>query len=372
MRLAARRRVPRVVFDYIDGGADGEMTLRANARAFEEVTFRPRCAVSTPECDLRTTIAGVPVSLPFVLAPIGSSRMFFPRGEEEAARAAGAAGTGYILSTFSGCRLEDVKSATTGPAFLQLYLVGNRDVSTAMMERAQKAGYSALFVTIDTAVAGLRERDFRNGSKELVLKKLWPMLPFLPQFLVKPRWLWRFLQDGGMMKFPNILLPDSGPMLYADVTAALEKSVITWKDFSWIRDVWRGPIVVKGVHTADDARKAVDVGAQALVVSNHGGRQLDSVEATLRVLPEVVAAVGDRIEVLMDGGIRRGSDIVKAMCLGAHAVLIGRAYAYGLAAGGHIGVARTIDILRTDLIRTMKLLGCGSVAQLNREFIGER
>ena len=369
LRLAARRRVPRVVFDYIDGGADGEITLRENCRAFESVTFRPRCAVHTPHCDLTTTVVGIPLSLPFILAPIGSSRMFYPRGEEEAARAAGAAGTGYILSTFSGCRLEDVKSATTGPAFLQLYLVGNRDVSTAMMQRAQKAGYSALVVTIDTAVAGMRERDFRNGSKELVLKKLWPMIPFLPQFLAKPRWLWRFLQDGGMMKFPNIILPDSGPMLYADVSAALEKAVVTWNDFDWIRSVWKGPIIVKGVHTADDAKRAADAGAEALVVSNHGGRQLDSVDASLRVLPEVVSAVGGTIEVLMDGGIRRGSDIVKAMCLGARGVLVGRAYAYGLAAGGHAGVARAIDILRTDLIRTMKLLGCGSVTELDRTFL---
>ena len=295
--------------------------------------------------------------------------MFYPRGEEVAAAAAGAAGLGYILSTFSGCRLEDVKAASSGPVFLQLYLVGNRDVSLSMIERARKAGFTALVVTIDTAIAGLRERDFRNGSRELVTRRPGPMLPFLPQFLARPRWLARFLRDGGMMKFPNVVLPDSGPMLYADVGAALEKSVVTWKDFDWIRQAWPGPIIVKGVHTADDARRSVDVGADALVVSNHGGRQLDSVAATLRVLPEVVSAVGGRIEILIDGGIRRGSDVVKALCLGAHAVLIGRAYAYGLAAGGGPGVARAIDILRTDLIRTMKLLGCASVAELNESFI---
>ena len=369
LRLAARRRVPRVVFDYIDGGADGEITLRENCRAFESVVLRPRCAVATPACDLRTTVVGVPMTLPFMLAPIGSSRMFYPRGEEVAAAAAGAAGTGYILSTFSGCRLEDVKAATTGPAMLQLYLVGNRDVSISMMQRARQAGYAALVVTIDTAVAGMRERDFRNGSKELVTRRIGPMLPFLTQFLARPRWLGRFLQDGGMMKFPNIILPDGGPMLYADVGAALEKSVVTWQDFAWIREAWGGPIIIKGVHTGEDARRAVDVGADAIVVSNHGGRQLDGVSATLRMLPEVLAAVDGRAEVLMDGGIRRGSDIVKALCLGARAVLVGRAYAYGLAARGHDGVARAIDILRTDLIRTMKLLGCGSVGELNASFV---
>jgi hypothetical protein len=208
------------------------------------------------------------------------------------------------------------------------------------MQRARQAGYAALVVTIDTAVAGMRERDFRNGSKELVTRRIGPMLPFLPQFLARPRWLGRFLQDGGMMKFPNIILPDGGPMLYADVGAALEKSVVTWQDFAWIREAWGGPIIIKGVHTGEDARRAVDVGADAIVVSNHGGRQLDGVSATLRMLPEVLAAVNGRAEVLMDGGIRRGSDIVKALCLGARAVLVGRAYAYGLAARGHDGVAQ--------------------------------
>jgi isopentenyl diphosphate isomerase/L-lactate dehydrogenase-like FMN-dependent dehydrogenase len=369
LRLAAKRTVPKVVFDYIDGGADGEVTLRENMRAFERVTFRPRCAVKTPEVDLRTSVAGIPLAMPFMLAPVGSSRMFYPRGEEVAARAAGAAAIPYILSTFSGCRLEDVKSATTGPALLQLYLVGNRDVSISMMQRARAAGYSALVVTIDTAVAGLRERDFRNGSKELVTGDVGPMLPFLPQFLARPRWLMRFLRDGGMMKFPNVILPDGGPMAYADVGAALEKSVVTWADFAWIREAWGGPMLIKGVHTGDDARRAADAGADGIIGSNHGGRQLDGVAATLRMLPECLEAAGGRLEVLVDGGIRRGSDIVKALCLGARAVLIGRAYAYGLAAAGHVGVARAIDILRADIIRTMKLLGCASVGELGREFV---
>jgi L-lactate dehydrogenase (cytochrome) len=369
LRLAARRTLPRVIFDYIDGGADGELTMRENMRAFETVTFQPKCAVRTPQCDLATTVVGIPLSVPFMLAPLGSSRMFYPRGEEVAAAAAGAAGTAYILSTFSGCRLEDVKSGSTGPCLLQLYLVGDRDVSRSMMRRAQEAGYSALVVTIDTAVAGLRERDFRNGSRELVRRQLVPMLPFVGQFLARPRWLLRFLRDGGMMKFPNVVLPDTGPMAYADVGGSLERADVTWEDFAWIRDAWRGPILVKGVHRPDDARRAVDVGADAIIVSNHGGRQLDGVPASLRLLPDVLSAVNGRIEVLMDGGIRRGSDIVKALCLGARAVLIGRAYGYGLAAGGHAGVARAIDILRTDMIRTMKLLGCPSVHQLGRDFI---
>src|SRR5947208_1445959 len=211
LRRRAKRRLPRVVFDYIDGGAEDESTLRTNCRAFESVTLRPRCAVATP-------------------------------------------------------------------------------------------------------VAGFRERDLRNGAKELLSGKVASMLPFVNQLLVRPRWLVALLADGGLMKFENVVIPGKGPMLYADVTAALEQSVVTWDDLTWIRQAWNGPVVIKGIHTGDDARRAVDAGANALVVSNHGGRQLDDVAPTLRVLPEVVAAVGDRIEVLLDGGIRRGSDIVKALC----------------------------------------------------------
>ena len=368
LRRAAQRRLPRVVFDYIDGGAEAEITLRENCRAFEQVTFRPRSAVETPTCDLRTTVLGIPIALPLILAPVGSSRMFYPRGEEVAAGAAGDAGTIYTLSTLSGCCLEDVKRATSGPAWYQLYLVGGRDVARASIDRARAAGFSALVVTVDTPVAGLRERDVRNGSTELITRRLWPMLPFVHQFLARPRWLAGFLGDGGMMKFPNVVLAD-GPMLYADVGTALAQSVVTWRDLRWIRDCWNGHIVVKGVHTADDARCAIDAGADAVVVSNHGGRQLDTVAATLRVLPEIVSAVNNRIEVLLDGGIRRGGDIVKALCLGARAVLVGRAYAYGLGAAGGPGVARAIDILRTDLVRTMKLLGCGSVADLDGSYV---
>ena len=311
LRVAARRRLPRSVFDYIDGGADGEVTLRENCRAFDDVTFRPRYAVETPTPDLRTTVLGTPLSMPIILAPVGSSRMFWPRGEEVAAAVAGAAGTVYSLSTLSGCRLEDVKKSTPGPAWYQLYLCGGREVASATVQRAQEVGYSALILTIDTPVAGLRERDLRNGAKELLTRRPGPMLPFIGQFLARPRWLADFFRDGGLMSFPNVMLAD-GPMPYADVGLALEQSTVTWKDLQWIREIWKGPIVIKGVHTAEDARRAVDEGADAIVVSNHGGRQLDGVAATIRVLPEVVAAVGSRTEVLLDSGIRRGGEIGRA------------------------------------------------------------
>ena len=369
LRRLAKRRLPRVVFDYIDGGAEDESTLRANCRAFEAVTLRPRCAVATPVCRLRTTVLGTELAMPLILAPVGSCRLMYPRGEEAAARAAGEAGIICALSTLSGCRLEEVATASGGPVWYQLYLVGGRDCALAGIQRAQKAGFSALIVTIDTPVAGFRERDLRNGAKELLSGNLGAMLPFVRQVLVRPRWLAAFLADGGLMKFENVVTPGKGPMLYADVTAALEQSVVTWEDLNWIRQAWNGSIVIKGIHTAEDARRAVDIGADALVVSNHGGRQLDGGAPTLRVLPEVVSAVGDRIEVLLDGGIRRGSDIVKALCLGARAVMAGRAYAYGLGAAGGAGVARAIDILRSDLIRTLKLLGCASGADLDRSYV---
>jgi L-lactate dehydrogenase (cytochrome) len=368
-RPLARRRLPKSVFDYLDGGAEGEVTLRENCRAFQDLTFRPHHAVSVPVCDLKTRVLGLDLALPFLLAPVGYSRLMDPGGEVAASRAAGAAGTAYILSTISGHRLEDVKAASSGPVLYQLYLMGGRGAAEAGIERAKVAGFSALVVTIDTPVSGIRERDFRNGMKELISGGPLDKIPFLPQILSRPGWLVRFLLDGGLPKLPNVVVPGEGPMPLVDVGAALARSTVTWADLRWIRDIWRGPLVIKGVLTGDDAKHAIDAGADAVVVSNHGGRQLDCVPASIRALPEVVAAVNGKVEVLMDGGIRRGTDIVKALCLGAKAVLCGRAYAYGLAAAGEAGVTRAIEILRTDLDRTLKLLGVASVTALDRSLL---
>lgn len=369
LRPVAQRRIPKSVFDYLDGGAEGEVTLRENCRVYEEISFNPRHAVVSPECDLRTHVLGLDLALPFLLAPVGYSRLMHPGGEVSAARAAGNAGTAYILSTISGHKLEDVKAASNGPVFYQLYLMGGRGASEGAIERARAAGFSALVVTIDTPVSGIRERDYRNGMKELITGGVFAKIPYLPQILSRPGWLMQFLLDGGLQPLPNVVIPGKGPMTLTDVSAALAESAVTWADFKWIRDLWKGPIVVKGVMTADDALLSIDHGAAAISVSNHGGRQLDGVPASLRVLPEVVRAVNGQVEVLMDGGIRRGTDIVKALCLGAKAVLCGRAYAYGLAAAGEAGVNRAIEILRTDLERTLKLLGCPSVSALDRSYV---
>lgn len=369
LRPIAKKRLPRVVFDYLDGGAEGEFTLRENCRAFEDVTFRPRHAVSTPTCDLGVRVLGFDLSVPFILAPVGYSRLMHPEGEIAAARCAGAAGTAYILSTISGHRLEDVKAASNGPVWYQLYLMGGRAAAEGSIARARAAGFSALVVTIDTAVSGMRERDSRNGMKELMCGNVFSKIPFLPQILTRPGWVVRFLMDGGVPDLPNVVVPGQGPMPMIDVAAALASSTVTWQDMRWIRDVWSGPTVIKGVLTGEDARRAIDEGASAIVVSNHGGRQLDCVPASLQVLPEIVAAVNGQIEVLMDGGVRRGTDVAKAICLGARAVLIGRAYAYGLAAGGPAGVARAIEILRGEVERTLKLLGCPSISALDRSYV---
>ena len=369
LRRMAQRRLPPVVFDYIDGGAEDEITLRDNERAFSDVMFRPRQCVETPNPDLRTTVLGTSFDLPFLLAPLGFCRMFYPRGESVAAREAHAAGTAYILSTFSGQRLEEVRADTTGPLWYQLYVPGGRAVAEAAMARARAAGYSVLVVTIDTPVSGMRERDVRRGAGRLLKGDSRAMLPFIWQFATHPRWVMGYLGDGAPRVFPNVELPGIGAMPCGDTSVLLAETNVTWKDLSWIRDAWRGPIVIKGVQTGDVARQAVDAGADAIIVSNHGGRQLDGVAGSVRVLPEVVAAVGDRVDVLMDGGIRRGADIVKARCLGARAVLIGRAYGWALGAAGGPGVARAIGILKADLIRTMRLLGCASMNELDRSFV---
>jgi isopentenyl diphosphate isomerase/L-lactate dehydrogenase-like FMN-dependent dehydrogenase len=369
LRRAAQRRLPRAVFEYVDGGAEGEVTLRENVHAFEEVTFRPRNALFLDRCDTRTSVLGAELSMPLLLAPVGFTRMLWPRGEVLAARAAGNAGVGYVLSTVSGCLLEDVAQATPGPKWYQLYLVGGREAAEATLERAQKAGFTVLAITIDTGTFGMRERDIRNGAGALTGRNFLAKIPHLPQVLIKPGWLSGFLGDGGMLTLPNVIVPGRGPMPLAETQAALSRSVVTWADLRWLREAWRGPIIVKGVLTGDDARRSIDEGAAGVVVSNHGGRQLDCVAASLRALPEVVEAVGNRSVVLMDGGVRRGSDIAKALCLGARAVLIGRAYAYGLGAAGEAGVTRALQILRADLERVLKLLGCISVAELNRSYV---
>ena len=372
LRKLARARLPNAIFDYLDGGAEDERTLQENERVFSDYIFRPRHAVHVSKPDLSVTVMGQKLAMPAFVAPIGYSRLIHPEGELGAVRAAGRQGLAFAMSTISGYALEDIAAAASAPVFLQIYLLAGRAAGEKTLERAQAAGYKGLFLTVDTPVAGLRERDFRNGTRQLMGSSLVAKLPYIPDVLAHPRWLIGYLNGGKMKTLPNVIMPDGAHFPLTDVAKALETSVVTWDDLKWIRAQWKGPIAIKGILTGDDAAKARDLGASAVVVSNHGGRQLDQVASGMEALPEVVAAVGNEIEVLMDGGIRRGADIVKALALGARAVMLGRGYAYGMAAAGEKGIDRALEIFHADILRTMRLLGCASVAQLDSSYIQKR
>ena len=371
LRRMGRARLPAVVFDYLDGAAEDEITLRDNMRAFRRWQFRPRLGVEIPKVDLAVTVMGQSLAWPALAAPIGYSALMHRDGERGTGRAARAAGIGQILSTISGTRMEDV-AATGVPLFMQIYLLAGRAAGEDTLARAKACGVKGLFLTIDTPVAGIRERDYRNGMHQLLGRDPFAKLRYLPDVLSHPGWVMDYFLGASMPALPNVVTPGEGPLPMTDVAKTLSRSVVTWDDLKWIRESWKGPIAIKGVLTGDDARRAIDGGADAVVVSNHGGRQLDGVAAGLDALPEVARAASRQCEVLMDGGIRRGADIAKALALGAKAVLIGRGHAYGLAAGGEKGVTRALSIFHTDLVRTMKLLGCASVAALDESFLQRR
>jgi isopentenyl diphosphate isomerase/L-lactate dehydrogenase-like FMN-dependent dehydrogenase len=372
-RQRARRVLPRVVFDYVDGGAEDEVTMAENERAFRELAFRPRMAVGVAEPDLGTTVLGTELSFPVLLAPCGLVRLLHPDGAAGAGRAAAGRGTIWVLSTVAGATLESVADAG-GHRWFQLYAPGGRDEAATMLERAESAGYEALVVTVDTPALGNRERDVRNGVAPPLRLDARTAIALGPQVLARPRWALRMMRDGvSLFGRPrpagggDLAKRDNG--IGAAGAVSMLASPFSWDDVAWIRQRWTRPLVVKGVLSAEDARLAAGAGADAVVVSNHGGRQLDGAPATARVLPEVVAAVGGQTEVLVDGGIRRGGDVLKALALGARAVLVGRAYLYGLAAAGQGGVEQILDALRSEMTRDMRLLGCSSVAELDASWL---
>ena len=367
LREAARRRLPRAVFDYLDGTADDGVTGRDNLAAFGEVVFQPRQALTvTP--DLSTRILGLDFAMPFMPGPVGYCRLLHPRGDYAAAGAAERMGTGYVLATGAGTAMEEVAPINRN-LFYQVYKIGGRACAERAIGRAQALGLKGLVLTIDTPVSGNRERDPRNGMAALMGRKFLPKLPYVPEMSAIPRWLARFMLDGGTPPMPNVRGADGKALPAVDVADALAQANILWDDLTWIRKLWSGPILIKGVMTAGDARRAVEEGADGIVISNHGGRQLDCVAASLRVLPGIAEAVKGRTAILVDSGIRRGGDIVKALCLGADAVMIGRAYAYGLAAAGDAGVTRALEILRADVLRTMKLLGVATISDLKPDLV---
>lgn len=371
-RRRARCRLPRAVFDFVDGGAEDELTMADNRRAFEDVRFRPRMAVEVPAGVLATELLGTPLEVPILFAPCGLMGAVRPDAEPTLARAAEQVGTIAAFSTYSNTTLEQIAAASSAPKWFQLYFLGGRSGAEHLVDRAQAAGYHALVVTVDTNVTGSRERDLRNRVSYPVRVGWREAIRFGPQVAVRPAWLYRLARAGFQLRLANEVPPPgdvADDAVPAGRPGSLFEATPTWADLGWIRDRWHGPIVIKGILTGDDARRAVDAGADAVVVSNHGGRQLDGVPGTLRVLPEVARAVGDDVEVLLDGGVRRGSDVAKALSLGARAVLIGRPYLYGLAAAGERGVSRVVEVLTEELTRTLQLLGCPSVTELGPQWL---
>lgn len=368
LRRQARRRLPRGVFDYIDGGAEDELTLAANVSAYGKVGFAPRVLRDVGNVDISSILLGKPLSYPLVLAPTGFTRIADPAGELAVARAAERAGLPYALSTLGTRSIEDVAATGASRLWFQVYVWRDRGLVTELVQRAAASGYEALCITVDTAVLGRRERDVRRGFE------LPPQLGISTLFdgVFHPGWTWQFLRSDPIL-FANVTGRAVGhgdsPVSLAEYAASQFDPGLSWDDVVWFRDIWRGPIVVKGIQTVADARLAVDHGIEAIAISNHGGRQLDSAPAPFDLLAGVVDAVGGRTEIICDGGIRRGSDIVKAVAMGANAAMAGRAYLYGLGAAGEAGVDHVLTMLRNDIKRTMALIGCDRISNLDRSFL---
>ncbi len=361
-RRLAERRLPKIFFDYIDGGSFSETTLRANETDFDRYALEQRVLVDVTDRSLETTYLGRAHARPFALGPVGFTGLFHRRGEIAAARAAQATDIPFCLSNFAIATLEDVRVASRGTLYAQLYILRDRSLMEAMVAAAERCRVEALILTVDTAVTGVRERDERNGFRSLT--GVTPGLAL--QFVARPRWFAGVLAGG----LPQVgIVRDRsdfgrGALQQAAKLSQQIEQGLTWADLAWLRRRWRGRLVVKGILSADDARRARDVGADAVLVSNHGGRQLDGAPSTVSVLPEIVAAVGGEIDVLFDGGLRRGTQIVKALALGAHGVFLGRSYVYGLAAEGEDGVRRVLDLLSTEVSVTLALMGLRSIAEL--------
>jgi L-lactate dehydrogenase (cytochrome) len=367
-RRIARRRLPRGVFDYVDGGAEDELTLRRNSEAFGRLEFRPRVLSDVGQVDISTSLLGKPLPAPVVLGPTGFTRIVTPGGELDVARAAARAGLPYTLSTMATRSVEEVAAVSAGPKWFQVYVWRDRGLVKDLLTRAAAAGYEAIVITVDTAVLGRRERDVRRGFT--LPPKVGPQT--LLEGALRPAWTWNFV-SAGPITFANAAGASGGDgstaVTLADYINGQFDPALSWQDLDWFRAQWDGPIVLKGIQTAADARTAADAGVQAIALSNHGGRQLDGAPVPIEHLAEVVDAVADRVEVICDGGIRRGSDIVKALALGARACMIGRAYLYGLGAAGERGVDGVLGLLANDMRRTMALLGRRSVAELGPDAV---
>jgi L-lactate dehydrogenase (cytochrome) len=364
IRESARRRLPLPLFNFLEGGAEDEWTLRRNISAYDQWAFTPRVLCDVAAIDTTTAVLGETIALPVMLSPTGLSRVFHPDGEAAAARAAAKAGTIYTLSTTSSLSIEEVAAATAGPKWFQIYCFRDRELTRGLMARAKAAGYTRLVVTVDVPVTANRERDHRSGMT--IPPKL--TLNSMVQFARRPGWVWDYLthKRPGLANVSGTIAGARGkPISPAYISNQFDSSV-TWKDVEWMIGQWDGPVIVKGILNPADAKIAQAIGAKAVVISNHGGRQLDSATATLDALPRIADAVGNGIELILDGGIRRGTHVLKALCLGAKACMIGRPYLYGLAAGGEAGVSRALALLRDEIRRDMALLGATAIPDLSQ------
>jgi L-lactate dehydrogenase (cytochrome) len=363
LRLLHKRRVPKAFFDYADRGSYAEETLRANRDDLQKIKFRQRILVDVSKRDTATTILGEPSTMPMILAPVGLLGMQHGDGEIHACRAAQAAGIPFTQSTMSICSIEDIASSVDKPFWFQLYVMKDRGFIKSLIERAIAAKCSALVLTVDLQVIGQRHADIKNGMS---VPPEWSLSKLL-DFASKPAWVAGVMQ-GKRRTFGNI----AGHVKNTEKLDKLSEwiasqfdTTLNWKDLDWIRQIWPGKLILKGILDVEDAEQAAKVGAQAIVVSNHGGRQLDGAPSSIEVLPEIVDSVGSRMEIMFDGGIRSGQDVMRALASGAKSCMIGRAYAYGLGAGGQAGVEKAIDIIRKELLTTMGLCGVNTIAEID-------
>ena len=371
LRRKAKARLPAPMFHYIDGGSDDEVTLRRNTAAFEDYDLVPNYLVDVSNIDTSTTLLGKRIALPFFLAPTGMSRLFHHDKEFAVARAAAKFGTYYSLSTMGTAKLEDVAQATDGDKIFQVYIFRDRELTREFVQRCRAAGYHGLCLTVDTPLAGNRERDYLTG---MTIPPRFG-LRSLMSFAMSPHWVFNYMLHP-KFDIENVAHRGEGVAngamgLMDFINKQFDRSV-TWADAEWLAREWGGPFILKGMESVEDARRAVDIGATALMISNHGGRQLDGAPAPFDCVGRIRDAVGDRLELIVDGGVRRGTHVLKALAAGADACSIGRAYLYGLGAGGQAGVERTLTLLKTEIERDMALTGCRTVADLSREHLVPR
>lgn len=370
LRRLARRRLPAPVFHYMDGGADDELTLRRNTRAFDDYELWPSQLSDVSTIDTSSTLFGQAVDWPVMISPTGASKLFHGDGEPAVARAAARFGMIYSLSTLATTSIEEAAAASTGPKMYQIYVFKDRGLTAEFIDRCRESGYVALCLTADTPVAGNRERDFVHGFSAAPRSRLRQVLSFARY----PGWLYRALIRKDL-EMVNITASKSAQSIEGSIRDFIDEQMdrsLTFKDVEWLAARWDGPLVVKGVQTVEDCRKAADAGATAVMLSNHGGRQLESAPAPIDCVAAVADALRDRLEIICDGGIRRGNHVVKALAAGANACSIGRAYLFGLAAGGEAGVERALTILKEEFERTMALVGCNAVDKLSRSYVQRR